>query len=210
MSGGREESSCGGCEVRCKRRAPQARHNPQQDLECCRKSGACLNGTSPARHQAQNRKERFHSGNTPLELTVFDFWQWTASDLVSNATRGLLAEFIVASALGVATNVREEWRAFDLLTATGTKIEVKSAAYLQSWAQNKQSEIIFSVRPTRAWDADTNVLSTEIKRQADVYVFALLAHRDKRTLNPLDLDQWEFYVVPTSLARFAKTTSVGQ
>ena len=31
-----------------------------------------------------------------------------------------------------------------------------------------------------------------------MYVFCLLAHKDKATLNPLDLDQWEFYVVPTA------------
>lgn len=32
-----------------------------------------------------------------------------------------------------------------------------------------------------------------------MYVFALLAHEDKSTVNPLDLGQWWFYVVPTSV-----------
>jgi len=35
-------------------------------------------------------------------------------------------------------------------------------------------------------------------RQADVYVFAVLNHKEKHSLDPLDVDQWEFYVVPTS------------
>jgi hypothetical protein len=35
------------------------------------------------------------------------------------------------------------------------------------------------------------------KRQADVYVFCLLRHKDKKTINPLDLSQWTFYVVFT-------------
>lgn len=35
--------------------------------------------------------------------------------------------------------------------------------------------------------------------QADIYVFALLAHRIKLTIDPLDLDQWKFYVLPTSV-----------
>jgi hypothetical protein len=30
-----------------------------------------------------------------------------------------------------------------------------------------------------------------------VYVLALLAHTDKATVDPLDLDQWVFYVLPT-------------
>ena len=42
----------------------------------------------------------------------------------------------------------------------------------------------------------TNAMEAEVRRQADVYVFALLAHREKRTLDPLDLSQWEFFVVP--------------
>ncbi len=30
------------------------------------------------------------------------------------------------------------------------------------------------------------------------YVFALLAHEDKATINPLDVSQWRFYVLQTS------------
>jgi len=37
------------------------------------------------------------------------------------------------------------------------------------------------------------------KRQADVYVFALLFHKDKNTGNPLDISQWEFFVLPTKV-----------
>ena len=35
------------------------------------------------------------------------------------------------------------------------------------------------------------------RRQAEVYVFALLAHQHGATLDPLDVAQWEFFVVPT-------------
>lgn len=135
------------------------------------------------------------SHQTPLPLTLRDFWRWSASDLVSNATRGVLAEFIVASALGVAGGVRAEWDAFDLLTPSGLKVEVKSAAYLQSWYHKKLSPVTFGIRPTRLVDADTNAVASELKRQADVYVFCLLAHKDKATVDPLDLSQWNFYVL---------------
>jgi hypothetical protein len=36
-----------------------------------------------------------------------------------------------------------------------------------------------------------------VQRQADVYVFALLAHREKTTIDPMNVAQWEFYVLPT-------------
>jgi hypothetical protein len=103
----------------------------------------------------------------------------------------------VARALGLDAGVRDEWQAFDLQTA-GKKIEVKSAAYVQSWGQKELSKIVFSTRQTLAWDAKTGAFAKESKRQADIYVFALLAHREKETIDPLNLDQWEFYVLPTS------------
>jgi len=139
------------------------------------------------------------SGNR-LDFDLLSFWQWTASDLVSNATRGIVAEYIVARALGMAEKgLRNEWAAFDLETTSGVKIEVKSAAYVQSWHQKRLSSITFMTPKTRAWDADTNTQSRETKRQADVYVFALLAHTDKTTIDPLNLDQWRFYVLPATI-----------
>ena len=87
--------------------------------------------------------------------------------------------------------------AYDLATQAGVRIEVKSAAYVQSWQQSKLSKINFVVPKTFGWNRETNKLDTEKKRQADVYVFALLFHKDKKTINPLDISQWEFYVLPT-------------
>jgi hypothetical protein len=143
--------------------------------------------------------EPFHANGQDLGFTLLSFWQWTTSDMVSNATRGRLAEYVVARALGVPTdNPRDEWAAFDLQTPSGTRIEVKSAAYIQSWHQAKLSSIIFNVRKTRAWDAATNVQSSEARRHADVYVFALLAHTDKTTIDPLNMNQWRFYALPTT------------
>ncbi|MDE2756857.1 MAG: hypothetical protein OXI92_09980 [Acidobacteriota bacterium] len=128
-------------------------------------------------------------------LRLKHFWEWSASDLVSNATRGILAEFLVAAAIGQSDGVRSEWDAYDLQTASGLKLEVKSSAYLQSWYQRVFSKITFSIRPTRAWNAQTNQYDSEAQRQADVYVFALLHHKEQDTVNALDLSQWTFYVV---------------
>lgn len=141
---------------------------------------------------------RFNGENLPFDL--LSFWQWSSSDLVSNAMRGVLAEFIVAKSLGISTTtVRTEWDAFDLITEEGLRIEVKSAAYLQSWHQTKYSSISFNVQKKRGWDAMTNYQPVEATRSADVYVFALLAHQDKQTIDPLDLNQWQFYVLPTEV-----------
>ena|ERR1017187_441992 len=149
--------------------------------------------------QRKNGIEGFRCEGRDAGFDLLSFWQWSVSDLVSNATRGVLAEYIVAQALGVAKEVRSEWDAFDLRTKSGLKVEVKSAAYVQSWFQRGLSSIVFRVGPRRPWDSATNVLGTESKWQADVYVFALLAHQDKSTVDPMNLDQWEFYVIDVSV-----------
>jgi hypothetical protein len=149
----------------------------------------------------QSRKtgnEKFRS-DAPLEpFPLIEFWQWGSSDLISNATRGRLAEFLVAKALGVAEGIRTEWDAFDFLLPSGVKVEVKSCGYLQSWRQLKLSPISFKIRPTRAWNEAARSYAPDPMRQADLYIFALLAHQDKSTVDALDIDQWHFYVVPTS------------
>ena len=129
---------------------------------------------------------------------VIDFWKWSASDLLSNSTRGIFAEFIVATALEIdLTKVREEWEAYDLETKEGIKIEIKTSAYLQTWFQDDYSKIIFSIKPASSWSAKTNELLTIKARYSDIYIFCLLNHKDKNTVNPLNLSQWVFYVLST-------------
>jgi hypothetical protein len=119
--------------------------------------------------EPKSGRENFKADGRGLKFTLYDFWRWSVSDLVSNATRGRLAEFIVAKALGISTDdVRDEWRAYDLKMPECIKVEVKSAAYIQSWHQTKLSTIIFRTPKTRAWNPDTNELEAELKRQAHV------------------------------------------
>jgi hypothetical protein len=125
------------------------------------------------------------------------FWQWSGSDLISNSQRGILAEFLVALALGVDGGVRTEWDAYDWRTDSGIKVEVKASGYVQSWAQERLSRVGFDIAPKRGWDASTNTSATEAARPADVYVFAVHAHTDQASIDPLDVTQWEFYVLGT-------------
>ena len=49
-----------------------------------------------------------------LGLTVGDFWSWAYSDVLVNTVRPLLAEFLVAAALGQLDQARLEWDAVDV------------------------------------------------------------------------------------------------
>lgn len=142
-------------------------------------------------------REKFHSKGIPLSHDLISFWQWSTSDLVSNTMRGILAEYIVAMAVGEADNYRTEWSAYDIESNEGIKVEVKSGAYIQSWSQKKLSNIQFNISPTHGWDSKTNIYSTKVVRQSDVYVFCVLQHKVQATIDPLNLDQWDFYVLST-------------
>ncbi|MFD1256803.1 hypothetical protein ACFQ3S_08335 [Mucilaginibacter terrae] len=142
--------------------------------------------------------ERLVSKDQNLAFSLLDFLRWSVSDILSNATRGRFAEFIVATAVKLdIQQVRDEWGAYDLETPDGTKIEVKSAAYIQTWFQRSLSKISFSIKAALYWDSLTNLQSKIAKRSADVYVFCLLHHDNKQTCDPLNLDHWEFYVLAT-------------
>lgn len=145
--------------------------------------------------QSKTGFEPFRYKGEELDIEVLSFWRWAHSDLLGNALRGILAEFIVAKAIGAETEMREEWDAFDLVSPSGAKVEVKSAAYLQSWEQKQLSKIQFTIKPTRAWEGAHG--RGEARRQADKYVFCLLDHKHRETVDPTNLDQWLFYVLDT-------------
>ncbi len=134
-------------------------------------------------------------GSTGLNgATILDYWQWAYSGIIGNTERGNLAEFLVSRALGVTDDVRNDWEDFDLTTEDGIKIEVKSSAYVQAWKQKKPSTPSFGIGKTLStWDYSSETR----QRYADIYVFCLLAHLDKETINPMDIGQWEFYALRT-------------
>ena len=150
-------------------------------------------------HSRKSGREPFESTGQPLHASLVDFWSWHASGLLTNTLRGSLAEYIVGLAIDVdMDSPREDWATWDLTTRHGVKVEVKSAAYLQAWHQRSLSKISFNVSKRRGWDPKTAIEEHTPSRHADVYVLALFAHQDKSTANPLNVDQWQFWVVPTS------------
>ena len=88
--------------------------------------------------------EPFRGGTPPLRL--LDYWRWSGSSLMDNTARGLLAEFLVAAALGLHKSPRTEWDSYDLRTPADITIEVKSAAAIQSWEQAAPTPIQFGDR----------------------------------------------------------------
>lgn len=143
---------------------------------------------------------KFKGKDTGLRLR--DFWSWGYSDLLDNTLRGSYAEFIVAAALGIdLSQERVNWEPWDLTfhgKPADIRVEVKSCSYLQTWEQRRPSAIQFSIRPAIRWSA-TDGYAGEQRRQSDVYVFCVFAEQDAESADPMRLDSWEFYVLPTQV-----------
>lgn len=151
-----------------------------------------------------------HSGNEPFindnkktDYTVLDFWKWAYDDFINNVQRGVLAEYIVATAIGTIDMPEEKhrvmWRPYDLLSPEGWKVEVKCAAHVQSWDAKHPGHISYSIAPTRVPDETGDYKDDAPKqRNSDCYVFALYKATSADE-NMLDLSLWEFYVLKTSV-----------
>ena len=154
-------------------------------------------------------KECFSFSGKPTNIELLSFWAWNQSFLLADGIRGELAEFIVASALGLADEKpRSSWGDYDLLLDGKYRIEVKSSAFLQAWdvydgvrlpvkKREGFSRVSFDIKPVRAsgFNRRENV---GIGRHSEIYVFCLYACKNRNEADPLILDGWEFYVVPTA------------
>ena len=144
-----------------------------------------------------------------VDATVADFWRWACSDLRENTTRGMLAEFLVAKAVGDQRPLRIGWDNFDVVAADGTTIEVKCSAFLQSWAQKRHSELVFGRLTAREFDAARNEYSVDARVRADVFVFAVQTQRDPAAYDVLDISRWQFWVASAHTVREQAVKTVG-
>ena len=147
--------------------------------------------------------EEFTLHGSSAGISVKDFWSWAYSDLLNNTQRGVMAEFLVYSSLKSehprCPQMRENWLPFDVTSPSGRRIEVKSAAYIQAWTpENIFAQIRFDIGKKLAWDNATATSATVAKRNCDLYVFCLFTAKTK-DVSLLDLDYWDFYVLPTSV-----------
>lgn len=128
------------------------------------------------------------------QFKVVDFWKWAFSDLVENTTRGILGELIVGIALGLdMSKVKYNWGVCDLIQPDGTKIEVKTSAYMQTWNENKLSNIKFSGLKTR----NANGLDVRSKEDynSEYYIFCIQNAKSHQEYDQFSLDKWQFKIV---------------
>ena len=141
--------------------------------------------------------EKFTFNKQVLNFDITDFWRFQYSNIYS--LHGEIAEFIVARALGITEAQNSEyWTLWDI-TYKGIKIEVKATAYFHLWNEDGKVSAprTFSIAKANGSYDPEKAGNSELCRQNDIYIFCLINGDTKETSYPLDLDNWEFYVVPT-------------
>lgn len=141
-------------------------------------------------------REPFLSEGKPLGFCIEDFWRFQHSNIWD--VQEEIAEFIVAKALGQDLPYNKNgWTLWDL-NYKGKRIEVKETGYYHSWRTDGKVSPVRTFGITKAYSRYKDNTST-FERQNDVYVFCLNTGETKESSNPLDLDHWRFWVVPTSV-----------
>lgn len=157
----------------------------------------------------------FADSGTPIGFTMLDFWKYQFSNIYD--LQDQIAEFLVGKALGLneAQN-RDGWTLYDMKYRNAC-IEVKETGYYHSWQEKYADGKIsqqrsFGIHP--AYSKYKNS-SSDLARQNDIYVFCLNTGTTPEDSNPLELGNWEFYVIPTSVINSTckpeqKTISLGR
>jgi len=130
--------------------------------------------------------------------SVNKFWQWTYSDIMINKNREDFGLFIVAHALELTKMPRINWGDIDLRYQR-KKISIRTSGYIQSWKQKKSKRILFDISKKKGIDAKKEDSLTFKNREADLYIFNFHKEKVVKKADVLEIDQWDFYIVLTSV-----------
>ena len=124
--------------------------------------------------------------------------------VMNNVHRGEYLECLVAELLGsgwkLPWTAGHDWAPWDLEHISGTRVEVKQSAALQSWhdAKSVATSPRFDIAPrTGYWTLDGSWIHRP-GRPADIFLFGWHPERNRSVADHRAPDQWRFFVVPAS------------
>ncbi len=142
--------------------------------------------------------------------TSLDFWRCLFSDLCDDDVRGIFAEWMVGTLLGlpIASSRREFWDVSVFTLPDQTRIEIKSCALSQSrklanedairklhrsTANINPNRIRFGIRARSAVSPSSGKTGRRLK--SDIYVFCLYAQTNSAAWDVLNVSNCEFYIM---------------
>lgn len=143
--------------------------------------------------------------------SLLAFWRWAFSDICDDDIKGIFAEWMVGTLLGLPMHAsrRVSWADSDLILPSSTRVEIKSSAIWQSWKlvnENGTSKTLPAPAPldparirfgglqARA-AATASTLEDAPRFKSDFYVFCMHVQTDPASWSAWNLSQWEFYLL---------------
>ena len=142
-------------------------------------------------------KEAFLFEGEAVGFNFLDFWKFHYSNIYDLQDK--IAEFIVSKALSVNEAQNDQyWTLWDV-SYRNKRIEVKETSYYHSFNQEGKvsKQRVFGITKANGSYDPAKSGNSEFCRQNDVYVFCLNTGDTRESSNPLNLNNWEFYIVPT-------------
>lgn len=142
--------------------------------------------------------EKFTFNNKELDFEMIDLWRAKYSNIYN--MQETIAEFIVERALGVEKSFNTDyWTLYDI-PYRNKRIEIKETSYYHPWNEGGK---VSQQRTFGITKANSNYENADeenkYERQNDIYVFCLNTGETRESSNPINLNNWEFYIVPTSI-----------
>lgn len=146
-----------------------------------------------------NGKEKFIYGKEEMPFDLQDFWKYKYSSVYN--LQEYIAEYLVEKALEMEYSYNaDSWTLFDILYRN-TRIEIKQTSYYHPWNEGGKisNQRTFGITMANSNRENINSEENKFERQNDIYVFCLNNGKTKETANPMNLENWRFYIVPTKV-----------
>ena len=159
--------------------------------------------------------EKFIYNNKELEFGILDFWKYKYSNVWN--MQEYIAEFLIEKALGLEKSIQGQKKILDELAylTQVKRIEIKETSYYHPWNENGKisNQRVFGITMANS-SYENSVEENKFERQNDLYVFCLNTGQNKKESNPMDIKNWEFYIVSTNIINNLcgknKTISLGK
>jgi hypothetical protein len=138
--------------------------------------------------------EPFLLNGRSIDVRLAEFWRWGFSDLAIDAVREKLAEFLVLKALKIPTkSVRAGSR---FVTPRGSEMQVYSRTLIPGLGATPKS-VIFG-NPKELLSGGRGKFAAK-EKYPEVFIFAVFLPPDAISMDPVNLDQWIFFALNSSI-----------
>ncbi|MBO5476776.1 MAG: hypothetical protein J6A15_03360 [Clostridia bacterium] len=145
-----------------------------------------------------NQNNKFVFEDKEMDFGIVELWEQKYSNIYN--MQETIAEFLVERALGLEKSFNSDyWTLYDILYRD-YRIEVKETGYYHPWNEegNISLQRVFGITKANS-NYEDNTKENKYERQNDIYVFCLNTGKDKETSNPMNINNWKFYIIPTAV-----------